>query len=61
MIFSRKWVRTECHALINSYGRNGKCEVSLELLERMKKEWVSRSILTYNTVINSCARGGWVC
>jgi pentatricopeptide repeat protein len=54
-------VRTECHALINSYGRNGKCEVSLELLERMKKEWVSRSILTYNTVINSCARGGWVC
>jgi len=48
-------------ALINSYGRNGKCEVSLELLERMKKEWVSPSILTYNTVINSCARGGLVC
>jgi len=48
-------------ALINSYGRNGKCEVSLELAERMKKEWVSPSILTYNTAINSCVRGGLVC
>ncbi|XWS48102.1 hypothetical protein CRYUN_Cryun13aG0044200 [Craigia yunnanensis] len=44
-------------ALINAYGRNGAYDVSLELLEKMKKDKVS-PILTYNTVINACARGG---
>ncbi|XP_020522408.1 pentatricopeptide repeat-containing protein At1g74850, chloroplastic isoform X2 [Amborella trichopoda] len=45
-------------ALINSYGRNGQHEVTLHLLGRMKRERVAPTVLTYNTVLAACARGG---
>lgn len=45
-------------ALINAYGRNGQHEASLHLLARMKREMVTPNLITYNTVINACAKGG---
>jgi pentatricopeptide repeat protein len=45
-------------ALINAYGRNGQYEASLHLLARMKRERVTPNLITYNTVINACAKGG---
>jgi len=45
-------------ALINAYGRNGQHEASLHLLTRMKREKVTPNLITYNTVINACAKGG---
>ena len=45
-------------ALINAYGRNGQYEASLHLLSRMKRERVTPNLITYNTVINACAKGG---
>ncbi|KAH9329592.1 hypothetical protein KI387_001700 [Taxus chinensis] len=46
-------------ALINAYGRNGQHETSLHLLARMERERIAPSLITYNTVINACAKGGF--
>ncbi|XP_078431088.1 plastid transcriptionally active 2 isoform X2 [Wolffia australiana] len=45
-------------ALINAFGRNGDHAAALALLQRMKRppDSVAPTVLTYNTVINACAR-----
>ncbi|XP_072969958.1 pentatricopeptide repeat-containing protein At1g74850, chloroplastic [Typha angustifolia] len=43
-------------AIINAYGRNADHESALRFLAQMKAERIAPTPMTYNTVLNSCAR-----
>jgi pentatricopeptide repeat protein len=46
-------------ALINAYGKNAQYPRSLELLADMKRAHVMPNVVTYNTIINACAKVGY--
>ncbi|PKA52936.1 Pentatricopeptide repeat-containing protein [Apostasia shenzhenica] len=43
-------------SIINAYARNAQHGVALDLLAQMKAERIVPSVLTYNTILNACAR-----
>jgi pentatricopeptide repeat protein len=48
-------------SLISACEKAGRCELALQLFERMHKEGCTPNVVTYNSLIAACSHGECVC
>lgn len=46
-------------SLISACEKAGRCEMALQLFERMHKEGCTPNVVTYNSLIAACSHGEW--